>query len=48
MEIVYSGKEVKKLLNEAISGYKPVIGGGSTEKNKEINSRQNTEKKTPD
>lgn len=43
MEIVYSGKEVKKLLNEAIPGYKPVIGGGSTEKNKEINGKSNKE-----
>lgn len=41
MEIIYSGKEVKRLLNESIPNYKPVIGGNSAEESKKINVKSN-------
>ena len=41
MDIIYSGKEVKKYLTESIPGYKPVIMGDSSEKNKKINKDSN-------
>jgi hypothetical protein len=43
MEIIYSGKEVKRLLNESIPGYKPVIGGNASSKNEKINKDANKE-----
>lgn len=41
MEIIYSGKEVKKYLTESIPGYKPIIMGDSSSKNKKINKKSN-------
>lgn len=41
MEIIYSGKEVKRLLNESITGYKPVIGGNASAENEKINKKAN-------
>lgn len=41
MEIIYSGKEVKRLLNESIPGYKPVIGGNASTENEKINKKSN-------
>lgn len=43
MEIIYSGKEVKRLLNENIPGYKPVIGGNASTENEKINKKSNKE-----
>jgi hypothetical protein len=41
MEVIYSGKEVKRLLNESIPGYKPVIGGNASSENEKINRKSN-------
>jgi len=41
MEIIYIGKEVKRLLNESIPGYKPVIGGNASTENEKINKKSN-------
>jgi len=39
MEVIYSGKEVKRLLIESIPGYKPVIGGNASSENEKINKQ---------
>lgn len=41
MEVIYSGKEVMRLLNEGIPGYKPIIGGNASNENKKINDESN-------
>src|ERR1035441_8687769 len=43
MEVIYSGKEVKRLLNESIPGYKPVIGGNASTENGKINKQATDE-----
>lgn len=41
MEIIYSGKDVKRLLSESIPGYKPVVGGNASTENEKINKASN-------
>lgn len=41
MEVIYSGKEVKRLLKEDISGFKPVFGNDSLNKSGKINKQAN-------
>lgn len=42
MDIIYTGKEVKKMLSESISEYKPKFGDGVTpSENKKINKKSN-------
>lgn len=44
MEVIYSGKEVKRLLSESIPGYKPKLGNNmSPSENEKINNKANKE-----
>ena len=42
MDIIYTGKEVKKMLSESIPGYKPKFGNeANPSKNEKINKESN-------
>lgn len=43
MEVVYSGRDVKRLLNESIPSYKPRIDGNASSENEKINKKANKE-----
>lgn len=43
MEIIYSGKELKRILSESIAGYKPITMGDAMSKSKDLNTRSNKE-----